>query len=86
MIANPFVGVGFHAAGGIAHGSFYVPLKRVRAWAWYAKRRVSFSDALACVRAHLWKESFCLSGVPTDSQKTRRSLARHFAELLCYAQ
>ena len=34
MIANPFVGVGFHAAGGIAHGSFYVPLKRVRAWAW----------------------------------------------------
>ena len=34
MIDNPFVGVGFHAAGGVAHGSFYVPLKRVRAWAW----------------------------------------------------
>ncbi len=34
MLDNPFVGVGFHAAGGVAHGSFYVPLKRVRAWAW----------------------------------------------------
>ncbi len=34
MIDNPFVGVGFHAAGGVAHGSFYVPLKRVQAWAW----------------------------------------------------
>jgi L-rhamnose-H+ transport protein len=34
MTDNPFVGVGFHAAGGVAHGSFYVPLKRVRCWAW----------------------------------------------------
>ncbi|MHB8972278.1 MAG: L-rhamnose/proton symporter RhaT [Pirellulaceae bacterium] len=34
MIDNPFMGVGFHAAGGVAHGSFYVPLKRVQAWAW----------------------------------------------------
>ena len=34
MDHNPFIGVGFHAAGGIAHGSFYAPLKRVRTWAW----------------------------------------------------
>ena len=34
MFDNPFIGVGFHAAGGVAHGSFYVPLKKVRAWAW----------------------------------------------------
>lgn len=34
MIDNPFAGVGFHALGGVAHGSFYVPLKRVRAWSW----------------------------------------------------
>ena len=34
MYNNPFIGVGFHAVGGIAHGSFYVPLKKVRAWAW----------------------------------------------------
>ncbi len=31
---NPFIGVALHAGGGVAHGSFYVPLKRVRAWAW----------------------------------------------------
>jgi L-rhamnose-H+ transport protein len=34
MIDNPFAGVGLHALGGMAHGSFYAPLKRVRAWAW----------------------------------------------------
>jgi L-rhamnose-H+ transport protein len=34
MSDNPFIGVGFHAVGGVAHGSFYVPLKKVRAWAW----------------------------------------------------
>jgi len=34
MYDNPFAGVGLHAAGGVAHGSFYVPLKKVRAWAW----------------------------------------------------
>lgn len=34
MTDNPFVGVGLHAAGGVAHGSFYAPLQKVRAWAW----------------------------------------------------
>jgi L-rhamnose-H+ transport protein len=34
MMETPFVGVGFHAAGGVAHGSFYVPLKKVRGWNW----------------------------------------------------
>jgi len=59
---------------------------RPRACAWYAKGRPSFSDALAGVRAHLWQEGFCLSGQPTDSQKLRRDLMKHFADLLCYAQ
>jgi len=59
---------------------------RPRACAWYAKGHPSFSDALAGVRAHLWQESFCLSGQPTDSQKLRRRLMNHFADLLCYAQ
>jgi len=40
------------------------------ACAWYAKGHPSFSDALARVRAHLWQESFCLSGQTDDSQKT----------------
>lgn len=34
MYENQFAGVGLHAIGGAAHGSFYAPLKRVRAWAW----------------------------------------------------
>jgi L-rhamnose-H+ transport protein len=34
MNDNPFAGIGLHAAGGVAHGSFYVPLKKVRVWAW----------------------------------------------------
>lgn len=31
---NPLFGVIFHALGGIAAGSFYAPLKKVRGWAW----------------------------------------------------
>src|SRR6266481_5428793 len=34
MPANPFVGVIFHWLGGLASGSFYVPYKGVRKWAW----------------------------------------------------
>ena len=31
---NPLLGVFFHALGGLGSGSFYVPLRRVRGWAW----------------------------------------------------
>ena len=34
MMANPFLGVVFHWLGGLASGSFYVPYKGVRKWAW----------------------------------------------------
>lgn len=34
MIANPFLGVVLHAIGGVAHGSFYVPLRKLRHWHW----------------------------------------------------
>lgn len=34
MSANPVLGVFFHAIGGFAAGSFYIPLKKVRDWAW----------------------------------------------------
>ncbi len=30
----PFLGVVFHALGGVAAGSFYIPFKRVKAWSW----------------------------------------------------
>jgi L-rhamnose-H+ transport protein len=31
---NPLLGVFFHWLGGLASGSFYVPYRRVRSWAW----------------------------------------------------
>jgi len=34
LVPNPFLGVVLHAAGGLAAGSFYIPFKKVRGWAW----------------------------------------------------
>jgi L-rhamnose-H+ transport protein len=34
MNANPFLGVVFHWIGGLASGSFYVPYRGVKNWAW----------------------------------------------------
>jgi L-rhamnose-H+ transport protein len=34
MTSNPFLGVFFHWLGGLASGSFYVPYRGVRKWAW----------------------------------------------------
>ena len=34
MAANPVIGVVYHWLGGLASGSFYVPYKGVRRWAW----------------------------------------------------
>ena len=34
MQANPFLGVVFHWLGGLASGSFYVPYRGVKKWAW----------------------------------------------------
>jgi len=34
MQPNPFLGVFLHAVGGFAAGSFYIPFKKVKQWAW----------------------------------------------------
>lgn len=34
MQANPFLGVFWHSVGGFASGSFYIPYKKVKNWAW----------------------------------------------------
>mgnify|MGYP001067802026 FL=1 len=34
MSPDPFLGVFLHALGGFAAGSFYIPYKKVRGWAW----------------------------------------------------
>lgn len=34
MGPNPALGVFYHWVGGFASGTFYLPFRRVRAWAW----------------------------------------------------
>jgi L-rhamnose-H+ transport protein len=34
LVPNPLLGVFFHWLGGLASGSFYVPYRRVKIWAW----------------------------------------------------
>lgn len=34
MLANPILGVLFHSIGGFASGSFYIPYRKVKHWAW----------------------------------------------------
>jgi L-rhamnose-H+ transport protein len=34
VLSNPFLGVLLHGLGGVAAGSFYLPYKKVRVWAW----------------------------------------------------
>lgn len=36
MTPSPFIGVLFHAIGGVAAGSFYIPFKKVQRWTWEA--------------------------------------------------
>jgi DDE superfamily endonuclease len=56
-----------------------------RTAAWYAKKQITFSDALACVRRELWK-GISLSLPQGDSRKSTTVLINHLADLLCYAQ
>ncbi len=34
MTGGPFLGVFLHSVGGVAHGTFYAPLKKVKKWSW----------------------------------------------------
>jgi len=34
MISGPFFGVILHSIGGVAHGTFYAPLQKVKKWSW----------------------------------------------------
>ena len=58
----------------------------VRQAAWYKKALPTFSDALAQVRRHLWRQlAFCMSEENADSRKPPADLLAHFGELLAYA-
>ena len=58
----------------------------IRANAWYAKRRPTFSDALALVRSRLWRHrSFSRSVQTTHVVKIPAALLEQLTEALCYA-
>lgn len=58
----------------------------VRQAAWYQKSLPTFSDALAVVRHHLWRQmGFQTSPSQGDLQKAPNILLQRMAEVLCYA-
>lgn len=58
----------------------------VRQASWYPKKQATFSDTLALVRYHLWRETtFCTAPVEPDSEKLATLLLDRMTETLCYA-
>ncbi len=58
----------------------------VRQSAWYAKKSVTFSDALALVRQCLWRElGFVLSSSGPDRSKLPKKTLERLTHALCYA-
>jgi hypothetical protein len=57
---------------------------RPRQAAWYAKSHLTFSDALAVVRAKLWSASFETSRHDRDDVKIPRALLNRLAEAACF--
>ena len=54
--------------------------------AWYRKQRPTFSDTLAAVRRHVWREQGSLmSRCRPNSTKPRPALQRALADALCHA-
>jgi hypothetical protein len=52
--------------------------------AWYAKSHLTFSDALAIVRARLWGASFEMSRQDPDQVKIPRTLLNRLTEAACF--
>jgi hypothetical protein len=61
--------------------------KTVRKTAWYAKSYPTFSDALVLVRRELWthQQSFCGSGVETETVEIPREFINRLTDAVCYA-
>ena len=53
---------------------------------WYRKKQATFSDTIALVRYHLWRDaSFCISPFEPDVEKFGQQLLDRLTETLCYA-
>jgi hypothetical protein len=54
---------------------------------WYQKERLTFSDAIACVRRHLWRQiGFEMSPVQSDITKPFALAFERATEILCYSR
>jgi hypothetical protein len=62
------------------------PAVALHATAWYAKTTLTFSDALALVRSHLWTHVTCSTSPCTPGLiKVPAALVDQLTDLLCYA-
>lgn len=58
----------------------------LRTAAWYAKPKLTFSDAIAAVRRHIWQHQiFCISPPDRDSLKIPRKIWTRMENALAYA-
>jgi hypothetical protein len=70
----------------MAHTLIQPEARMIRASAWYAKERPTFSDAIALVRRSLWTQGhFSTSGQQADLIKIPRSLLERLTDVVCYA-
>jgi hypothetical protein len=70
----------------LAHSLIAAQGPMTRQAAWYPKSILTFSDALALVRHHLWIHwTFHLSPDQPDMVQVPRPLLERFNDLLCYA-
>jgi hypothetical protein len=69
-----------------AHALRQAESRVVRAAAWYAKGRPTFSDTLAVVRRELWSAChFSLSESRSEMVKIPRSVLERLTDTVCYA-
>jgi len=70
----------------MAHGVFQAEGPLLRTTAWYIKERPTFSDALAVIRAEVWRAChFSMSAFTGEMVKIPRSLFERLTDAVCYA-
>lgn len=74
MIGGPFLGVVLHSVGGVAHGTFYAPLKKVKEWSWESGWLVQGLAAWVIVP---WIVAVCCGSNPIEafSNSSGKSIA-----------
>ncbi|TFG46364.1 MAG: rhamnose/proton symporter RhaT [Candidatus Brocadiia bacterium] len=64
MIGGPFLGVVLHSVGGVAHGTFYAPLHKIKKWSWESGWLVQGMTAWVVVP---WVVAICAGTNPVEA-------------------